>query len=64
MNVSAATPTISQMLFAMNNPQPTNFNTGTANAEANAASAATVSEITSSAAGVGTTCGGSIDTMA
>ncbi len=65
MNVSAAMPTISQMLFTMNNPQPTNLNIGTADLEANAASAVTVvGDAISSSANVGTSCGESIDTTA
>lgn len=64
MSVSAAIPSISQMLLAMNNPQPTNFNVGTADSEANAGSVSTVSDTSSSACNVGTSCGGSIDTTA
>ncbi len=38
----AASPTISQIIYAMNTPQTVNMNVGTANVEASSASAGTI----------------------
>ncbi len=62
---AAASPTISQMILSLNNPQQTNFSIGTANLEACASNIASVQgDASSSAPSVGTSCGGSIDTYA
>ncbi|MDD5229508.1 MAG: hypothetical protein PHD53_12010 [Methylococcales bacterium] len=62
---ASVSPTISQMILSLNNPQQTNFNVGTANLEANAGSVGSVQiDASSSATCVGTSCGGSVDTFA
>jgi hypothetical protein len=62
---AAGSPTISQMILSLNNPNQTNFSVGTANLEASAGSISSVqTDASSSASCVGTSCGGSIDTFA